>query len=74
MGRNDFDVGYIHFEGHWEGWALKIETFCALKWPRAKRVPFGPKKVNGDMKSALERPPVRKKSLDPSVQVRIRFP
>ncbi len=26
-GRNDFDVGYIHFEGHWKGWALKIETF-----------------------------------------------
>ncbi len=44
-GQNDFDVGYIHFEGHWKGWALKIETFWALKWPRAKRVPFGPKKV-----------------------------
>jgi hypothetical protein len=26
-GRNDFDVGNIHFEGHWKGWALKIETF-----------------------------------------------
>jgi hypothetical protein len=23
-GRNDFDVGNIHFEGHWKGWALKI--------------------------------------------------
>ncbi len=26
-GRIDFDVGNIHFEGHWKGWALKIETF-----------------------------------------------
>jgi hypothetical protein len=26
-GRNDFEVDYIHFEGHWKGWALKIETF-----------------------------------------------
>jgi len=25
--RNDFDVGYIHFEGHRKGWALKIKTF-----------------------------------------------
>jgi hypothetical protein len=23
-GRNDFDVGNIHFEGHWKGWTLKI--------------------------------------------------
>ncbi len=27
--------GKIHFEGHWNGWALKIETFWALKWQRA---------------------------------------
>jgi hypothetical protein len=20
-------LGNIHFEGHWKGWALKIETF-----------------------------------------------
>ncbi len=26
-GRNNFDAGNIHFEGHWKGWALKIETF-----------------------------------------------
>jgi hypothetical protein len=25
--RNDFDVGKIHYKGHWNGWALKIETF-----------------------------------------------
>ncbi len=29
-------MGYIH-EGHWKGWALKIETFWTLKWPRAKQ-------------------------------------
>jgi hypothetical protein len=32
--------------GPLEGWALKIETFLGpemAKWPRAKRVPFGPK-------------------------------
>jgi hypothetical protein len=33
------------YDGHWKGWALKIETFWALKWQRAKRVSFGPKKV-----------------------------
>jgi hypothetical protein len=27
------------------GWALKIETFWALKWQRAKHVLFWPKKV-----------------------------
>jgi hypothetical protein len=32
-----------NFEGHWKRLALKIETFWALKWQRAKRVPFGPK-------------------------------
>ncbi len=31
-----FWCGQIHFEGHRKGWALK--------WQRAKRVPFGPKK------------------------------
>jgi hypothetical protein len=25
-GPNDFDAS-IHFEGHWKGWALKIEIF-----------------------------------------------
>jgi hypothetical protein len=24
---NDFDVGKIQYKGHWNGWALKIETF-----------------------------------------------
>jgi hypothetical protein len=33
-----------HYKGHWKEWALKIKTFWALKWQRAKRVPFGPKK------------------------------
>jgi hypothetical protein len=28
------------YEGHWKG--LEIEIFWALKWLRAKRVPFGP--------------------------------
>jgi hypothetical protein len=35
-------MGQIHFEGDWKGLALKIETFWALKWQRAKRVPFRP--------------------------------
>ncbi len=26
-GRNDFDAGKSNVEGHWKGWALKIETF-----------------------------------------------
>ncbi len=26
-GHNDFVAGNIHFEGHWNGWTLKIETF-----------------------------------------------
>ncbi len=30
-------MGGNPFEGHWKGWALK--------WQRAKRVPFGPKIV-----------------------------
>ncbi len=44
-GRHDFYAGNIHFKGHWKRWALKIETFWALKWQQAKRVSFGPKKV-----------------------------
>ncbi len=32
-------------EGHWKGWALEIETFLGPEMARAKRVPFGPKKV-----------------------------
>ncbi len=34
-----------HYEGHWKGWALKIETFLGPEMARAKRVPFGAKKV-----------------------------
>jgi hypothetical protein len=43
--RNDFDAGNIHHDGHWKGRALKSRLFWALKWQRAKRVTFGPKKV-----------------------------
>jgi hypothetical protein len=45
-GRNVFDAGTIHYEGQWKGgWALKSRLFWALKWQRAKRLPFGPKKI-----------------------------
>ena len=30
VGRNDFDAGNIHYEGHWKGWALKSILFWAL--------------------------------------------
>jgi hypothetical protein len=43
LGLNDFDAGTIHYVCHWKGWALKSRLFWALKWQRAKRVPFGPK-------------------------------
>ncbi len=33
------------FEGHWKGGLWKSRLFWALKWQRAKRVPFWPKKV-----------------------------
>jgi hypothetical protein len=36
-GHIDLDASNIHFDGHWKDWALKSQ--------RAKRVPFGPKKV-----------------------------
>ena len=45
LGLNDFEAGNIHYEGHLKGWALNSRLFCGLKWQRAKRVPFGPKKV-----------------------------
>ncbi len=41
----DLDGGVIHNEGRLKGWALKLRLFWALKWQRAQRVPFGPKKV-----------------------------
>jgi hypothetical protein len=57
MGRDEMILMWATFiEGHWNGWALKVETFLGSKWPRAKRVPFGPKKAeNRDVKSALDR-------------------
>ncbi len=36
-----------HYEGHWKGWALDIETFLGPEMARAKQVPFGPKNVVG---------------------------
>ncbi len=42
---NSFEGCNIIYEGHWKGWALKIETFLGPEMARAKRVPFGPKKV-----------------------------
>ncbi len=42
---NDFEAGNIHYEGIEWGWPWKPILFWALKWHRAKRVPFGPKKV-----------------------------
>jgi hypothetical protein len=38
--------GATSLRGHWKGWALKIETFLGPEMARAKRVPFGPKKVD----------------------------
>ncbi len=40
----DLDGGKSN-EGCLKGWALKSRLFWALKWQRAQRVPFGPKKV-----------------------------
>jgi hypothetical protein len=37
--------GATSLRGDWKGWALKIETFLGPEMARAKRVPFGPKKV-----------------------------
>ncbi len=34
------DAGNIQYKGNWKGWALK--------WQRAKRVPFGPKKPSNE--------------------------
>ncbi len=35
-----------HYEGHWKGWTLKIETFLGPEMAQAKRMPFGPKKLS----------------------------
>ncbi len=45
-GSNDFDAAEIHYKGHWKGWALK--------WQGAKRVPFGPKKVETSSDNKFE--------------------
>jgi hypothetical protein len=51
-------MGQIHFEGDWKGMALKIETFWALKWQRAKRVPFRPSGGReGEGRKTLPPPP-----------------
>jgi hypothetical protein len=36
------------------GWALEIKTFWALKWQRAKRVPFEPKKKTSTIPIAVK--------------------
>jgi hypothetical protein len=45
VGQNDFDVGYIHFEGHWKGWALKIEIFLGPERATSEAIVFWAKKV-----------------------------
>ncbi len=45
MGQDD--AGNIHYKGHWKGEGGGTENqdfFGPLKWRRAKRVSFGPKK------------------------------
>jgi hypothetical protein len=44
LGFNDFEVGYIHYSGHWKGWALKISTF------------FGPEMATSESKSFRRAP------------------
>jgi hypothetical protein len=47
MGRDElifFYVGYIHFDGHWKGWALKIKTFLGPEMAMSEASAFGPKK------------------------------
>jgi hypothetical protein len=46
--RNGFEACNIITRGIGRGWALKIETFLGPEMARAKRVPFGPKKVESD--------------------------
>jgi hypothetical protein len=52
-GRMDLDGGVIHNKRRLKGWALKSRHFWALKWQRALRVPFGPKKVHKVHKGTL---------------------
>ncbi len=63
-GRNDFHAGNP-FWGPLEGVGPKIKTFWALKWQPPPPPPIQPfvhnnSEINSDMKSALDRPPVRK--------------
>jgi hypothetical protein len=45
LGLNDFGVAYIHFSGHWKGWALKISTFLGPNGTRSLEAISGPEKV-----------------------------
>jgi hypothetical protein len=38
-------MGEIHFEGHWKGWALKIEIFLGPEMTTREASAIGPKKV-----------------------------
>ncbi len=40
LGLNDFEVGYIHYSGHWKGWALKISAFLGPNGTRFARDHF----------------------------------
>jgi hypothetical protein len=35
LGLNDFEVGYIHYSGHWKGWAQKSLDFQGPPLPVA---------------------------------------
>jgi hypothetical protein len=42
---DEFDVGKIYYNGHWKGWALKIDTFLGPEMTTSKAKPFGLKKI-----------------------------
>jgi hypothetical protein len=46
--RFELKIFIFHFEDTL-GWALEIEFFWALKWQRAKSVPFGPISLRSEM-------------------------
>jgi hypothetical protein len=43
--RNGYEAGKIHYEGHWNGWALEIVTFLGPEVATREASAFGPKKV-----------------------------
>ncbi len=53
----------IHYEGHWKGWALEIETFLGPEMATSEASAFGPKKV---LPMALVMDLPASKSLNPS--------